>query len=166
MYWYSDHLPEFCQGTQSTIRDIALIRPIEYAIIVKEDDHSHFFIPSEEFVPNIRHNFINWLQLVSLSGYDGDLHLSTGLAEERKQDLGELYMHWASKLKQFRAKAYWDLAAPDYNPDYYGPYPKRVKVIEDLENHVELWRMGFPTFHAATEFPPPPNTLEQRVLVA
>jgi|SRR3989344_704009 len=166
LYWYSDHLPEFCQQTQASLSDINLIRPIEYALIVKEEDHSHFFIPSEEFVPGIRHNFINWLQLVSLSGYDGDLHTYQGLAEERKQDLGELYMHWASKLKQFRAKEYWDLAAPDYNPDYYGLYPKRVKVIEDLENHVELFMMDFPIFRAIAEFPSPPKTLEQRVLVA
>jgi len=166
LYWYSDCLPEFYQKTQSTIKDISFIRPIEYALIVKEDDHNHFFIPSEEFVPGIRHNLVNWLQLVSLSGYDGDLHIYQGLAEERKQGLGELYMHWANKLKQFRAKEYWDLATPDFNPEYYGFYPKRVKVIEDLDNHVELFKMGFPIFHAIAEFPPPPKTLEQRLVAA
>src|SRR3989344_9287446 len=36
LYWYSDCLPEFYQKAQSTIKDIPFIRPIEYALIVKE----------------------------------------------------------------------------------------------------------------------------------
>ncbi len=159
LYWYNDHFPLFKEETNYFTPNPELIAPIEYSLIIKEDKHTHFFIPSGKFVPNIKHSFISWVQLVSMiSSYDGDLHIQFGSGKR----LEEPYNTWKKKAQEFREEMYWNLAAPDYHPDYYGPYPGRVKVILDLHLDIALTGLGFPLFEAIAEFEPSEKrTLEQ-----
>ena len=164
-HWFLDKFPQFLSGIEGPEGGHISINPLEYGLLIEEDDHNYFFLPTSNQNNKSLVTLRLWLQIMSM-----EHSLSLDHRYLPKNVLNNTHRKEGALAPQEQV---WRLIKVfDFRKGFDKIYSEAetyagLRVIKDLDKDPILKELGLPKFREVARFKTKPTTqkLEERVLL-